>query len=180
MLEAQILGLTYYPVTFFQMLGRPWRDARKLTVPGITRAQDGLVDVGCGTAQQWFDLCAMIGQQDWIDEDSPLSITEMANEKAAEIYPWFESQKADDIRELATAFRIPNAPVANGANITELEHFAHRGSFVANPRDGFRQPDPPVPNAARDTRCTATGSTTRGAHHALPHVTAVDSSAAGG
>ena len=82
MLEAHILGLTYYPVTFFEMLGRPWRDARKLTIPGIARAKDGLVDVGCGTAQQWFDLCAMIGQQDWIDEDSPLSITEMANLKA--------------------------------------------------------------------------------------------------
>jgi crotonobetainyl-CoA:carnitine CoA-transferase CaiB-like acyl-CoA transferase len=143
MLETQILGLTYYPVTYFQMLGRPWRDARKLTVPGIARAEDGLVDVGCGTAQQWFDLCAMIGQQDWIDEDSPLSITEMANQKAAEIYAWFETQKADDIRDLATAFRIPNAPVSNGATITELEHFAHRGSFVANPRDGFRQPDHP-------------------------------------
>jgi crotonobetainyl-CoA:carnitine CoA-transferase CaiB-like acyl-CoA transferase len=143
MLEAHILGLTYYPVTFFQMLGRPWRDARKLTIPGIARAKDGLVDVGCGTAQQWFDLCAMIGRQDWIDEDSPLSITEMANEKAAEIYAWFQNESTDDIRELASAFRIPNAPVANGANITELEQFAYRGSFVANPRDGFSQPGPP-------------------------------------
>jgi crotonobetainyl-CoA:carnitine CoA-transferase CaiB-like acyl-CoA transferase len=143
MLEAQILGLTYYPVTFFEMLGRPWRDSRKLTIPGIASARDGLVDVGCGTAQQWFDLCAMIGQQDWIDEDSPLSITEMANEKATEIYAWFETQNADDIRELATAFRIPNAPVANGANITELEHFQHRGSFVTNPGGGFSQPGPP-------------------------------------
>ncbi len=34
MLEAQILCLTYYPVTYFEMLGRPWRDARRLTVPG--------------------------------------------------------------------------------------------------------------------------------------------------
>jgi crotonobetainyl-CoA:carnitine CoA-transferase CaiB-like acyl-CoA transferase len=143
MLEAHILGLTYYPVTFFQMLGRPWRDARKLTIPGIARAKDGLVDVGCGTAQQWFDLCAMIGQQDWIDEDSPLSITEMANQKAAEIYAWFENENADDIRDLATAFRIPNAPVANGANITELEQFRHRGSFIDNPRGGFSQPGPP-------------------------------------
>jgi crotonobetainyl-CoA:carnitine CoA-transferase CaiB-like acyl-CoA transferase len=143
MLEAQILGLTYYPVTYFQMLGQPWRDARKLTVPGIARAKDGLVDVGCGTAQQWFDLCAMIGHQDWIDEDSPLSITEMANLKAAEIYSWFESQNVDDIRDLATAFRIPNAPVANGASITELDQFQHRHSFVANPREGFQQPGPP-------------------------------------
>src|SRR6201999_3507682 len=139
MLEAQILGLTYYPVTFFEMLGRPWRDARKITVPGIARAKDGLVDVGCGTAQQWFDLCAMIGRQDWIDEGSPLSI----NEKAAAIYSWFESQDAGDIRDLASAFRIPNAPVANGANITELEQFQHRRSFVANPRDGFQHPGDP-------------------------------------
>ena len=143
MLETQILGLTYYPVTYFQMLGRPWRDARKLTVPGIACAKDGLVDVGCGTAQQWFDLCAMVGHQEWIDEESPLSITEQANEKATEIYSWFESRSVDDIRDLATAFRIPNAPVANGANITELDQFQHRRTFVANPRDGFTQPGPP-------------------------------------
>ena len=99
------------------MLGRPWRDARRLTVPGIARAKDGLVDIGCGTAQQWFDLCAMTGHQDWIDEDSPLSITQQANEKADELYAWVESQTVDEIRDLATAFRIPNAPVANGANI---------------------------------------------------------------
>lgn len=143
MLETAILGLTYYPVTYFEMLGRPWRDARKLTVPGVARAKDGLVDVGCGTAQQWFDLCAMTGHQEWIDEDSPLSITEQANEKAGEIYEWVSSHTVDEIRELATAFRIPNAPVANGANITGLDHFQHRHTFTTNPRDGFCQPDHP-------------------------------------
>jgi crotonobetainyl-CoA:carnitine CoA-transferase CaiB-like acyl-CoA transferase len=143
MLETQILGLTYYPVSYFQMLGRPWRDARKVTVPGIARAKDGLVDVGCGTAQQWFDLCAMTGHQDWIDEDSPLSITELANEKADEIYGWVRSQTVEEIRDVATAFRIPNAPVANGANIADLDHFRERQSFIANPRDGFRQPGHP-------------------------------------
>jgi crotonobetainyl-CoA:carnitine CoA-transferase CaiB-like acyl-CoA transferase len=143
MLETQILGLTYFPVTYFQMLGRPWRNARKLTVPGIAQAKDGPVDLGCGTAQQWFDLCAMTGHQDWIDEDSPLSITEQANEKADELYAWVRSQSVDEIRDLATAFRIPNAPVANGANIADLDHFQQRQSFATNPRDGFRQPDHP-------------------------------------
>jgi crotonobetainyl-CoA:carnitine CoA-transferase CaiB-like acyl-CoA transferase len=143
MLEAQILGLTYYPVSYYEMLGRPWRDARRLTVPGIARAKDGLIDIGCGTAQQWFDLCAMTGHQDWIDEESPLSITEQANEKADELYAWVESQTVDEIRDLATAFRIPNAPVANGANVETLDHFVERGSFVTNPRDGFTQPGPP-------------------------------------
>jgi crotonobetainyl-CoA:carnitine CoA-transferase CaiB-like acyl-CoA transferase len=142
-LETQILGLTYYPVSYYEMLGRPWRDARRLTVPGIARAKDGLIDIGCGTAQQWFDLCAMTGHQDWIDEESALSITEQANENADELYAWVESQTVDEIRDLATAFRIPNAPIANGANAETLDHFVERGSFTANPRDGFTQPGPP-------------------------------------
>ncbi len=143
MLETQILCLTYYPVTYFEMLGRPWRDARRLTIPGVAQAKDGLVDLGCGTAQQWFDLCAMVGHPEWIDEESPLTITEQANIHADDIYAWVENNLVDEIRELATAFRIPNAPVANGANIAALDHFRARGSFVRNPRDGFQQPGHP-------------------------------------
>ncbi len=143
MLETSVLGLTYYPVSYYEMLGRPWRDARRLTVPGIARAKDGLVDIGCGTAQQWFDLCAMTGHVEWIDEDSPLSITQQANEKAEELYAWVADQTVDEIRDLATAFRIPNAPVANGANVESLDHFAARESFIVNPRDGFTQPAAP-------------------------------------
>ncbi|WP_231614128.1 CaiB/BaiF CoA transferase family protein [Mycobacterium nebraskense] len=143
MLETQILSLTYYPVTYFEMLGRPWRDARRLTVPGVARAKDGLVDVGCGTAQQWFDLCAMIGHPEWIDEDLDLTITERANLNADEIYAWFESNTVDEIRELATAFRIPNAPVANGANIASLDQFRERDSFVKDPCGRFEQPSHP-------------------------------------
>ena len=142
-LETAVLGLTYYPVSYYEMLGRPWRDARRLTVPGIALAKDGLIDIGCGTAQQWFDLCAMTGHDDWIDEDSPLSITQQANEKADELYAWVGEQTVDEIRDLATAFRIPNAPVANGANVQGLDHFVARESFVVNPRDGFTQPAHP-------------------------------------
>src|ERR1700738_159469 len=143
MLETQIMGLTYYPVGYFEMLGRPWRDARRPTVPGVASAKDGLVDLGCGTAQQWFDLCAMTGNDDWIDEESPLSITEQANDKADEIYDWVQNQTVGDIRDLATAFRIPNAPVAHGANVTELDHFVARRSFVSHPRHGYLQPTHP-------------------------------------
>ncbi|PRC43084.1 CoA transferase, partial [Mycobacterium sp. ITM-2017-0098] len=143
MLETAILGLTYYPVSYFEMLGRPWRDARRLTVPGIARAKDGLVDIGCGTAQQWSDLCAMTGHVEWIDEDSTLTITQQANERADELFAWVADQTVDEIRDLATAFRIPNAPVANGANVEQLDHYVERGSFVVNPRDGFTQPAHP-------------------------------------
>ncbi|OBF00440.1 CaiB/BaiF CoA-transferase family protein [Mycobacterium sp. 852002-10029_SCH5224772] len=143
MLETQILCLTYYPVSYFEVLGRPWRDIRRPTVPGVAQAKDGLVDLGCGTAQQWFDLCAMVGHPEWIDEESPLSITELANVYADDIFAWLAATPVDEIRELAMAFRIPNAPVGNGANVTTFDQFVERGSFVRNPRDGFQQPGHP-------------------------------------
>lgn len=143
MLETQILCLTYYPVSYFELLGRPWRNMRRPTIPGVAQAKDGLVDLGCGTAQQWFDLCAMVGHPEWIDEESPLSITEQANIHAEELFSWLAETPVDEIRELASAFRIPNAPVANGANVTSFDQFVQRDSFARNPRDGFRQPSHP-------------------------------------
>jgi crotonobetainyl-CoA:carnitine CoA-transferase CaiB-like acyl-CoA transferase len=85
----------------------------------------------------------MVGHPEWIDGGTELTITERANENSGEIYAWVKSQTVDDVRELATAFRIPNAPVANGANIADLDQFQDRQSFVTNPRDGFVQPGPP-------------------------------------
>ena len=143
MLEAQILCLTYYPVTYFEMLGRPWRTERRPTVPGVAQAADGLVALGCGTAQQWHDLCVMSGHDEWIDDQSQLTITEQSNLHAEELYEWLREQRVDDVRDLATAFRIPNSPVGNGENVTEMDHFVERNAFTTNPRDGFAQPNPP-------------------------------------
>ncbi|VEG39655.1 putative acyl-CoA transferase/carnitine dehydratase [Mycolicibacterium flavescens] len=142
-LEAQILCLTYYSVSFNDALGRPFRDRRRLTVPGVASAADGLVALGCGTAQQWFDLCAMVGHDEWIDEGGDLSITEQANIHAEQIYAWVKENRVEDILELSSAFRIPNAPVGNGATVTDFDQFVERGTFVTNPRDGFTQPGPP-------------------------------------
>ena len=142
-LEAQILSLTYCPVTFFDTARRPWRSNRALSVPGVATAKDGLVAVGCGTAQQWSDFCAMVGHPEWVDETSSLSITAQANRVAPAIEEWMADRTVDEIRELATAFRIPNAPLGNGLRSPGLDHFEARGSFVPNPRDGFIQPGPP-------------------------------------
>lgn len=143
MLETQILGLSYYPVSFYDTVNRPFRTQRRLSRPGVATAADGLIAVGCGTAQQWFDLCVMVGHPEWIDEDPAPAITERTNEKAAEIAAWFAAHKVDEIRELATAFRIPNSPVAGGATVTELDQHRARDFFTVNPRGGFVQPGPP-------------------------------------
>ena len=142
-LEAQILCLTYYPVTYFEMLGRPWRTERRPTVPGVAQAADGLVALGCGTAQQWWDLCAMSGHDEWIDETTQLTITEQANLHAEELYDWLRDQNVDEVRDLASAFRIPNSPVGNGANVTAMDHFVERGAFVPSADGEFTQPAHP-------------------------------------
>lgn len=152
MLEAHVLCLTYYPVTYFEMLGRPWRTERRPTVPGVAEAADGLVALGCGTAQQWHDLCAMSGHDEWIDENTTLTITEQANLHAEELYAWVREQPVDELREIASAFRIPNSPVGNGENVTGMDHYVERGAFVEHPGGGFVQPAHPYRIGGVDLR----------------------------
>jgi len=145
-LEAMVLALTCYPVTFLDMSGRPWRSSRTITVPGVVEAKDGLVGLACGHLQQWQDFCVMIDRPDWLDDEG-LSNHQIRADRADEIAPviaaWAGARTTDEIRELATAFRIPNAPIGSGATIPGFDHLVGRRSFVVNPRDGFLQPDEP-------------------------------------
>jgi crotonobetainyl-CoA:carnitine CoA-transferase CaiB-like acyl-CoA transferase len=140
MLEALVMCMTYYPVTFFDVTGRPFRGRRSIVTPGVGAAKDGMIAVGVGTGQHWLDFCAMVGHPEWMDDRA--LFRERAH-LAPEIDRWFASHTVDEIRDLATAFRLPNAPIANGATLPHLDHFEARRSFVANPRGGFVQPVPP-------------------------------------
>jgi crotonobetainyl-CoA:carnitine CoA-transferase CaiB-like acyl-CoA transferase len=142
-LETQVLCLTYYPVTFFEQVGKPWRTTRVVLVPGVATAKDGLVGLGCGTAQQWYDLCVMVGHPEWIDDDRPLVISRRAAELAPQIRQWIADRTISEVCELAAAFRIPHAPITNGANATTQEHFQARTSLRTNARDGFVEPAHP-------------------------------------
>ena len=140
MLEALSGCLTYYPVTFNDQLGRPMRRRRYVPTPGVAAARDGLVGLGCGTGQQWLDFCAMVEHPEWT-EDPRLFLDRTA--LAPTIDAWVAARTVEEVLDLASAFRIPNAPIANGSNMTALEHFRSRGTFVANPRDGATNPGPP-------------------------------------
>ncbi|HVS68064.1 MAG TPA: CoA transferase [Mycobacteriales bacterium] len=160
MLETLALCLTYYPVTFTDQMGRPMRKKRFVPTPGVAAARDGLVGLGVGTGQQWYDFCAMVGHPEWT-EDPKLLLERSA--LAPTIDAWIAEHGVEELLDLATAFRIPNAPVVNGANAETFKHFQHRGTFVTNPTDGATNPgspyrltvveDPaaePKPNAAAD------------------------------
>ena len=140
MLEVLAMTLTYYPVTFNDQLGRPMRRKRFVATPGVGAASDGLVGLGCGTGQQWLDFCVLVGHPEWM-EDQSLFLDRTA--LTPTIDAWIADRTVDEVLEEATAFRIPNAPITNGANAATWAHFVERGTFVANPRDGTTNPGPP-------------------------------------
>ncbi len=140
MLEVQASCLTYYPVTFYEQLGYPMRKRRSVPTPGVAAARDGLVGLGVGTGQQWFDFCAMVGHPEWTEDRSLLL---KRNHLAPTIDGWVAERTIDEVLEVATAFRIPNAPIVDGANAPTYEHFQQRKTFRPNPTDGATNPRPP-------------------------------------
>jgi crotonobetainyl-CoA:carnitine CoA-transferase CaiB-like acyl-CoA transferase len=60
-----------------------------------------------------------------------------------EIAAWMVERTKAEILDVAGAFRIPHAPIGNGATIPSTDHFEARGSLVRNPRDGFLEPERP-------------------------------------
>jgi crotonobetainyl-CoA:carnitine CoA-transferase CaiB-like acyl-CoA transferase len=139
-LEVLSMSLTYYPVSFSDIAGRPYRSVRSVPTPGVETAGDGYVGLGTGTGQQWADFCVMVGHPEWAQD--PALRTERSR-VAKEIHDWMADHSIAEIMELATAFRIPCAPVGNGASIPAAEHFRARVAFTPNPRDGFLQPNHP-------------------------------------
>ena len=140
MLESLAMCLTYYPVTFNDQLGRPMRRRRFVPSPGVGAARDGMVGLGCGTGQQWLDFCTMVEHPEWLDD--PKLFLDRSG-VAPTIDAWIRERTVEQILELASTFRIPNAPIANGSNVSGFEHFSARETFVPNPRDGVPNPRPP-------------------------------------
>ncbi|BBX02304.1 CoA transferase [Mycolicibacterium moriokaense] len=118
---------------------------RSVEVPSIEPAKDGYVGISMVTGQQWLDFAAMVecpeftevpqlqfqigrwDYRDWIRE---------------RIDPWMRERTVAEIVELGQLFRLPLAPLGNGATVTEMDHLKERGVFIDNPA-GFRQPRPP-------------------------------------
>jgi crotonobetainyl-CoA:carnitine CoA-transferase CaiB-like acyl-CoA transferase len=139
-LEVLAMTLTYYPVTYFDALGRPFRGKRSVVTPGVGIAKDGMIAVGVGTGQQWLDFCVLVGHPEWMEDKS---LFRERSHLAPVIDEWFARHTVEEIRELAGAFRLPNAPIANGATLPHLDHFEARATFGAGPGGGSLHPVAP-------------------------------------
>jgi crotonobetainyl-CoA:carnitine CoA-transferase CaiB-like acyl-CoA transferase len=140
MLEALALCMTYYPVTYVDALGRPFRKGRSIVTPGVGTAKDGMIAVGVGTGQQWLDFCVLVGHPEWMEDTR---LFRHRAHLAPIVDQWFADHTVDEIRELAAAFRLPYAPITNGASLPRTDHFEARGTFVRSADGGFVQPRPP-------------------------------------
>jgi crotonobetainyl-CoA:carnitine CoA-transferase CaiB-like acyl-CoA transferase len=140
MLETLALCLTYYPVTYHDMVDRPFRRGRSTITPGVETTSDGLVGLGVGTGQQWHDFCVMVGHPEWMEDRSLF-----ANRAhlAPDVAAWAAEHTTAEIIELARTWRIPHAPIGNGASIPTTDHFAARRSIIRNGRGGGVEPDRP-------------------------------------
>jgi crotonobetainyl-CoA:carnitine CoA-transferase CaiB-like acyl-CoA transferase len=118
---------------------------RTLEVPSIEQAKDGYVGITMVTGQQWVDFVAMV-ERPQLEEIEQLRFQigrwgyrDLIREQ---IGPWMAERTVDEIVELGQLFRLPIAPLGNGATIREMEYMSDRGVFVHNPA-GFHQPRAP-------------------------------------
>jgi crotonobetainyl-CoA:carnitine CoA-transferase CaiB-like acyl-CoA transferase len=110
--------------------------ARSIEVPSIEPAKDGWVGTSMVTGQQWQDFATMVGQP-VLAEDRELGYQLGRWPRRGEVYdlirPWFAERTVEEIVETASLFRIPMAPLGNGASIPDMDHFVERGVFRRNP-----------------------------------------------
>lgn len=118
---------------------------RVIEIPSIEPTSDGWVGFCAITGQQFQDFCVLIGDDEMSSDerfsnfDNRMENRDEAWEKIAN---YTLKHKTQEIVEKATQLRIPVAPIGNGENVLENEHFGERGIFVRNPK-GFMQPRVP-------------------------------------
>ena len=170
MLEATMLTHTTYSSVFGSYVGqRGVANVRTIELPSIEPALDGWVGFCTVSGQQFVDFAIMIGHPEWAD-DPGWTLQNARQGKHAEfrsaVAEWTTKRKVAEIVEEASLWRIPVAPIGEGATIPDFEQFVHRKSFVANPRGHFLQPAPPYRFSG--TGCRSFGPAPRlGEHNEL-------------
>src|SRR5262245_9626496 len=141
--EAMLLVMTQYHDLNGQFHGGEL--VQFIDNPSIEPTLDGWVGFATVTSQQWQDFCAMIGHPELAKDERYGAADQRMRDLDrvhALIRGWTRERTVDQIVEIATAMRIPVAPIGNGETLPRTDHFRERGVFVRNPA-GFLQPRTP-------------------------------------
>ena len=169
-LESLAVTLVCYPSVAASFPGGARRRGTYLMQPDIERCKDGFVGLTTLTVQQWHDFLAMIDRPDLMDRtefNSPRSRIAHASELHDVIDAWTQRHEVAEITERAAMFRVPAAPVLNGATLAQFGPFTDRRLFSPNPRGGFSHPRPPFLSSATEPR-PAAAAPSIGEHAANP------------
>jgi crotonobetainyl-CoA:carnitine CoA-transferase CaiB-like acyl-CoA transferase len=143
-LDAVTLTLTnMHPVTYLSEAGMP-RDPRPMTLlPGNHACSDGWVGFMTGTGQQWQDFCVLVERFDWLEDESLIRASAREarrDEISTHIDAWARQRTTEEIVTLASALRVPVAPLGNGRSIPDVDHFVDREMFATAADGSFVQP----------------------------------------
>ncbi len=144
LLEAMVITMGGLGVVAAQIMG-VGGPSRTLELPSIEATADGYVGYCTITGQQFQDFLVMIEQPEWLGDADLASFAgrqRRREEFTAAVRAWTGQRTTAEIIELASAMRIPVAPIGSPDTITGIDHFVQRGVFVDNPA-GFVQPRPP-------------------------------------
>ena len=146
--EAMALASTTYLDLMWGLLGRPpvAGAMQSVETPSIHRTRDGFVGFNTNTQQQIQDFLVMIDRADLIATGEFNQVPDrMARlvEWEGIVNSWTINRSTAEIVELASALRVPVAPVSNGQSVLEHEHLVARGIYSEDPSRGFLRPRPP-------------------------------------
>lgn len=119
--------------------------ARSLELPSVEPTADGYIGFCTITRQQFQDFLVLIGHPELVDDDDLANYVcrqARQDEFDALVHAWTRDRTTAEIDGLASAMRIPVAPVSTPSSIFEVDQFKAREVFVENP-GGFLQPRPP-------------------------------------
>jgi crotonobetainyl-CoA:carnitine CoA-transferase CaiB-like acyl-CoA transferase len=112
-------------------------------IPGLLRCADGWIAVNCLTGQHWQDMCAVLDVMGFAESYVQMRFDGSGRAEFYErIQPWFDEHGAQEILEIFQAFRVPAAPVGDGASMPGFDQYRER-EFFGRSVDGLTVPGPP-------------------------------------
>jgi crotonobetainyl-CoA:carnitine CoA-transferase CaiB-like acyl-CoA transferase len=124
----------------------PVSPARRFETPSIEPTADGYVGFNTNTRMMFDNFLVLIDRADLVEDGEWASVFDRQkrwDEWNSIVHGWTSRHSSGEIIQRAAELRIPVAPVCDGPGVVGLEHARSRGSFVADPDDGFLCPRRP-------------------------------------
>ena len=139
---------------------------RTIETPSVEPTLDGYVGFCTNSRDQFNNFCLLIGHPELVDGDFANFVERQNRWKEWNdlVHEWTTQHTTAEIVQLASELRIPVAPVLNGENIFDCDHFIARHVFVDDPTGFVQDAASPVAHGRRRPAAAASLAAARRAH----------------